>query len=152
MNHIEREGIKPDFNLITVDSRVVPEYMRSIDPLGSPGVPDLEDQCSSTALQNDQQSDMEQTSPSLSKMACDDLIFFRHQCFILKKNLELHLQQMADSRNDPVTMFTLYLPLAVFSFLVKLSGFALGCIHYVSYRGGGGGGGAEDFRGGISNF
>ena len=25
----------------------------------------------------------------------------------------------------------------------------LGCIHYVSYRGGGGGGGAEDFRGDL---
>lgn len=54
-------------NLISVDGRVVPEYMRSLDPLGSPGVTDLVDQCSSAALQNDQQSDVEQTSSSLSK-------------------------------------------------------------------------------------
>ena len=54
-------------NLISVDGRVVPEYMRSLDPLGSPGVTDLVDQCSSAALQNDQQSDVEQTTSSLSK-------------------------------------------------------------------------------------
>jgi len=61
VNHLERG----DMNLISVDGRVVPEYMRSLDPLGSPGVTDLVDQCSSAALQNDQQSDVEQTSSSL---------------------------------------------------------------------------------------
>lgn len=100
MNHIEREGIKSDFNLINVDTRVVPEYMTSIDPLGSPGVPDLEDQCSSAALQNDQQSDMEQTSPSLSKMVCDELIFFRHQRFMLKKKKRFRIMSTANGRQQ----------------------------------------------------
>ena len=54
-------------NLISVDSRV-PEYMRSIDPLGSPGVSHLVDQCSSSALQNEQHSDAEQRTSSLSKL------------------------------------------------------------------------------------
>lgn len=67
VNHLERGGIKPDFNLISVDGRVVPEYIRSIDPLGSPSVAHLVDPCSSTHLQNGQQSNEEQRAPSLSK-------------------------------------------------------------------------------------
>ena len=67
VNHLERGGIKPDFNLISVDGRVVPEYIRSIDPLGSPSVAHLVDPCSSTHLQNGQPSNEEQRAPSLSK-------------------------------------------------------------------------------------
>lgn len=69
VNHLEREEIKTDFNLISVDGRVVPEYIRSMDPLGSPSVTDLVDHCSSAALQTEQQSHAGQASPSLSK-AC----------------------------------------------------------------------------------
>ena len=43
---------------------------------------------------------------------------------ILEKGL-LRLRQTADGRTDHVTMFTLHLPLAVFSFSVKLRSFAL---------------------------
>lgn len=68
VNHLERGGgIKPDFNVISVDGRVVPEYIRSIDPLGSPSVTHLVDPCLSTHLQNGQQSNEEQRAPSLSK-------------------------------------------------------------------------------------
>lgn len=76
VNHLEREEIKSDFNLMGVDGRVVPEYMRSMDPLGSPGVPDLVDQCSSAAMQNEHQSDAEQTSPSISKPGCTRMTLF----------------------------------------------------------------------------
>ena len=68
VNHLEREEIKTDFNLISVDGRVVPEYIKiSMDPLGSPGVADFVDHCSSAALQTEQQSHAGQASPSLSK-------------------------------------------------------------------------------------
>lgn len=60
-----REEEKSDFQLISVDGRVVPEYMRNINPLCSAGVNDLVDQCSSTTLQNDQQSDGTQTASSM---------------------------------------------------------------------------------------
>ena len=68
MNNLERgqlhERVKPDFNLISVDGRVVP---LGLDPLGSPNESDLV-QCSSTALQSDhQQPDRDQETSSLSK-------------------------------------------------------------------------------------
>ena len=65
MSHLERgqlhERIKPDFNLINVDDRVVPLVL---GPLGSPNDPDLV-QCSSTAC--DHQSGTRETHASLSK-------------------------------------------------------------------------------------
>ena len=68
VSHLERgqidERIKPDFNLINVDDRVV---SLELDPLGSPNDPDLV-QCSSSALQSDhQQPDTQETPASLSK-------------------------------------------------------------------------------------
>jgi len=68
VSHLERgqihERIKPDFNLINVDDRVVP---LELDPLHSPNDPDLV-QCSSSALQSDhQQPDAQETPASSSK-------------------------------------------------------------------------------------
>ena len=68
VSHLERgqlhERIKPDFNLINVDDRVVP---LELVPLGSPNDPDLV-QCSSSALQTDhQQPNPQETPTSLSK-------------------------------------------------------------------------------------
>ena len=39
------------------------------------------------------------------------------------RDLELPLRQTANGRNDHVTMFSIHLPLAVFSFRVKLISF-----------------------------
>ena len=76
-----REEEKSDFQLISVDGRVVPEYMRNINPLCSAGVNDLVDQCSSTTLQNDQQSDGTQTASSMSKVESCAFLVHLPSCF-----------------------------------------------------------------------
>ena len=59
------QRIKPDYNLISVNDRVVP---LELDPLGSPNAESDLVQCSSTALQShSQQTDAQDTSSSLSK-------------------------------------------------------------------------------------
>lgn len=69
VNHLEEgqlhhDRIKSDYNLISVDDRVVP---LALDPLGSPNSESDLVQCSSTALQSDnQQLDAEEASSSLN--------------------------------------------------------------------------------------
>lgn len=76
VNHLEEgqlhhDRIKSDYNLISVDDRVVP---LALDPLGSPNTESDLVQCSSTALQSDnQQLDAEEASSSLN--TCRQIAF-----------------------------------------------------------------------------
>ena len=62
------------------------------------------------------------------RVSIQTLLFQDGVCLPIKmasKTVIRSITLTANGRNDHVTMFTLYLPLAVFSFSVKLSSFAL---------------------------